>query len=81
MWSTGYIKKEPYSKFLYDILVGYTDNYLFCITVITLCFRTPPLFQRPKTCFSDTLCFRTPPFFTEIIIFSVRKHRLITASY
>ena len=28
--------------------------------------------------FLDTICFRTPLFFTEIIIFSVRKQRVIT---
>jgi len=42
-------------------------------------FSSKVLFFRcTKTCFSGTLCFRTPLFFTEISIFSVRKHRVIT---
>jgi len=38
------------------------------VTVITPCFRTPFVFGHPL-------------FFTEIIIFSVRKHGVITVMY
>ena len=53
-------------------------------TVITLCFRTPPsfhrnnYFKRLKHVFRTPFVFGHPLSFSEKIIFSVRKHGVIT---